>query len=208
MSIIQNQLTPSLDYAGILGRAEKDDAISYLLEELPQAWFEAYCNMTPRKTNVCRFPLGSFEYLFDDLATLEAMSEVPSSADNESRVVAAIGICKTQSLKRDDYRLKGWVGPTEKRFGKEWDKGHFIAHSIGGAVDQWEVNVFQQRRVLNRGWAGAKRYREMETFCAANPGVLCFSRPIYFTGLSLPCIIEFGVLRPDGSWWIEQFDNR
>jgi len=29
-------------------------------------------------------------------------------------------------------------------------KGHFIAHSIGGAVDGWELNVFVQRRELNR----------------------------------------------------------
>ncbi len=27
-------------------------------------------------------------------------------------------------------------------FGRQWDKGHFVAHSIGGAVDGWELNVF------------------------------------------------------------------
>lgn len=31
---------------------------------------------------------------------------------------------------------EGGVGPTEKTYGRECDKGHFIAHSLGGAVDK------------------------------------------------------------------------
>src|SRR5216683_3042649 len=69
----------------------------------------------------------------------------------------------------DDFRLKGWMGATETTFGREWDKGHFIAHSIGGAVDCAEVNVFVQLRAPNRGWSEAgKRFREMEAYCEAN----------------------------------------
>ncbi len=46
----------------------------------------------------------------------------------------------------DDFRPKGWVGATETTFGREWDKGHFVARSICGAVDRAEVIVFLQPR--------------------------------------------------------------
>src|SRR5260370_16897464 len=92
--------------------------------------------------------------------------------------------------KGDDGRLKGWVGPTGRTLGDSWDKGHFIAHSIGGSVDQAEVNVFVQRRDLNRGWSTAgKRFREMEKYCELNPGTFCFSRPIYQDQMAKPALI-------------------
>ena len=47
--------------------------------------------------------------------------------------------------------LKDWIGATGKVFGNKWDKGHYIAHTIGGAVDGLEANIFVQRRDLNRG---------------------------------------------------------
>ncbi len=72
------------------------------------------------------------------------------------------------------------MGATETTFGREWDKGHFVAHSIGGAVDRAEVNVFVQLRALNRGWSEAgKHFREMEAHCEINPGTFCFNRPIH-----------------------------
>lgn len=83
------------------------------------------------------------------------------------------------------------------------DKGHFIAHTIGGAVDGLEANVFLQRRSVNRG-----AYRQMERCCAAHAGVLCFSRPIYDDPTAVPAAIEIGVLKPDVTWWIQRFPNR
>jgi hypothetical protein len=102
----------------------------------------------------------------------------------------------------DDGRLRGWLGRTNVTFGSDWDKGHFIAHSIGGAVDGLEANVFLQLRAVNRGG-----YRRMERYCAANPGVLCFSRPLYRDSSARPSQVEFGVLKATGEWWIELFEN-
>ena len=94
-------------------------------------------------------------------------------------------------------------------FGPGWDKGHFIAHSIGGAVDGLEANVFVQRRDLNRGWSVAgKRFRQMEQYCVLNPGTLCFSRPLYADQTAKPAFVEFGVLKRGGELWVESFDNR
>lgn len=88
------------------------------------------------------------------------------------------------------------------------NKGHFIAHSIGGVVDGLEANVFIQRRDLNRGWSAAvKRFREMEKYCVANPGTFCFSRLLYVDETSRPGFCEFGLLKTTGELWVECFDN-
>ncbi len=170
-----------IDYATFLQEARKvpgQDVIAGLKEELPYVWVDAYLVMMPRATNIVQFRYGTFEYLYDDYATLEATGAVPHDPNIEARLVAVSGCSSPQKRKRDDYRLKGWVGATERTFGTGWDKGHFIAHSIGGAVDQAEVNVFVQRRDLNRGWSTAgKRFREMEKYCELNSGTFCFSRP-------------------------------
>lgn len=174
-----------------------------LREELPDLWLGLYVGMTPRPLNVVRFTHGTFDYIYDDLATLEATGIVEADKNSEPRLVAAIGHSMPRHSPRDDSRLSGWVGRTEERFGKAWDKGHFIAHSIGGAVDGLEANVFQQRRSINRG-----AYRRMERYCAANPGVLCFSRPLYSDLTACPTEVEFGVLRPDGELWVQVLTNR
>jgi hypothetical protein len=184
------------------------DVIAGLTEELPYAWRDAYLLMMPRATNIVRFRYGTFEYLYDD-STLEATGAVPYDPSIEARLVAVSGFSAPQKKKRDDYRLKGWVGATERTFGSRWDKEHFIANSIGGAVDQAEVNVFVQRRDLNRGWSIAgKRFRKMEKYCESNPGTFCFDRPVYYDQMARPALLEFGVLRDNCELWVECFENR
>jgi hypothetical protein len=135
---------------------------------------------------------------------LEATGVVPADDVTEARLVAAVGCSQPNPKKRahDDSRLRGWLGPTGATFGSDWDKGHFIAHSIGGAVDGLEANVFLQRRSVNRGG-----YRDMERYCAAHPGVLCFSRPLYRDPSARPAQVEFGVLKETGEWWVQVFEN-
>ena len=209
---MENALPGMLDYDLILkeaGPCSAEGVISFLSEELPYIWRDAYAQMTPRATEIVRMQRGSFEYIYDDYATLEATGAVPYSPDAEARLVGVLGRSEPKSEKRDDGRLRGWVGPTETMFGREWDKGHFIAHSIGGAVDGWELNVFVQRREMNRGWSEAgKRFREMEKYCASNPGTFCFSRPLYVNPTAIPAFVEFGLLKSDGKVWVECFDNR
>ena len=201
-----------IDYVAFLQEARNvpgQDVFAVLKEDLPYAWRDAYLEMLPRTTNIVRFRYGTFEYLYDDYATLEAIRAVPRDPSIEVRLVAVCGLSAPQKKKRDDYRLKGWVGATERTFGSGWDKGHFIAHSIGGAVDQAEVNVFVQRRDLNRGWSTAgKRFRKMEKYCELNSGTFCFSRPIYQDQMAKPAWVEFGVLRDNCEFWVECFGNR
>jgi hypothetical protein len=66
-----------------------------------------------------------------------------------------------------------------------------------------EANVFLRRRAINRG-----PYPQMERYCAANPGVLCFSHPLYEDFSSRPAAVEFGILKGDGELWVRRFDNQ
>lgn len=199
------------DYLEVIAEATRQGlaVAEYLRAELPYLWLDEYVAMTPRVINVMRFAHRSFEFLYDDLSTLEATGVVAPDACSESRLVAAIGVAQPTARPRDDARLRGWVGSTDTTFGKQWDKGHFIAHSIGGGVDGIEANVYVQLRALNRGWSAEGRaYRRMETYCATHPGALCFSRPLYDDLTARPARIEFGVLREDDTLWVATFANR
>jgi hypothetical protein len=201
-----------IDYKAIASDAAAtslQELIVYLRAELPHAWFAEYAAASNRPANVMTFRHGAFEYVYDHYTALEASGEVAYDATVESRLVAVCGVSAPRNSPRDDYRLRGWVGPTGRMFGSEWDKGHFIAHSIGGAVDGFEANVYLQKRALNRGWSPeGKRFRSMEKYCCANGGTFCFCRPIYEDGTARPAEIEFGVLRGPADLWVERFDNR
>jgi hypothetical protein len=181
----------------------------FLRAELPHVWLHAYLAMTPgRQVNISVITRGTFDYIYDDQDTLIATGAVPDGPNLESRVVAVMGSSAPDPRRRDDSRLRGWLGPTDSTFGKAWDKGHLIAHTIGGAVKGSELNVFIQRRDLNRGWSAAgRRYRAMESYCAANAGVLCWSRPVYTDCSAMPLQIEFGILKPNDELWVETFEN-
>lgn len=203
----------SLDYPALLAAAiaaNPDGVVGYLSEEVPYLWRDAYLSMTPRPTNINRVVLGKFEYLYDDLDSLEASGQVPISPTAESRLVGVLGTSDPQPRPRsgDDRRLRGFIGKTNSEFGLSWDKGHYIGHELGGRVAGMEANVFIQRRDLNRGWSPeGKIYRAMERFCRTHPGTFCFSRPFYIDDSSKPASFEFGVLRSPDDLWVQRFDN-
>ena len=211
LSYMEQPAKGVVDYRRVLADAASASCrvTEFLLEELPYLWRDAYLEMTPRPTDIVRWQRQSFEYIYDDYASLEAMGAVPYDPQAEARLVAAFGRSQPRKIARDDSRLRGWVGATGKMFGSGWDKGHFIAHSIGGAVDGLEANVFVQRRDLNRGWsAEGRRFRQMEKYCVSYPGTFCFSRPLYLDQTAKPAFVEFGLLKSDGNLWVERFDNR
>lgn len=200
-----------MDYPSIIHKIDAlsiEKRVAFLLEELPSLWRNEYLQMTQRAVSLVRIRHNSFEYIYDNYSYLEATGAIPYSLV-EDRLVAVLGLASPKVGTRDDYRLRGWVGPTEKTYGQDCDKGHFIAHSFGGAVDRLELNVFVQRRDLNRGWSTeGKRYREMEKYCLLNPRTFCFSRPLYEDQTSRPSFLEFGILKGSGELWVEVFDNR
>ena len=186
--------------------------IEWLWDELVYCFRDAYVELTPRRTDIVRIKQGPFEYVYDDYASLEAQGLVPRHPTMEARLVVAVGRSAPRKPKRDDARLRGWSGPSVRNtYGPGWDRGHFIAYCMGGVVDGFEVNVFIQRTSLNRGWKSHPRgsaYRKMEDYCATNTGTFCFSRPVYCDETAKPTFIDFGILKPDGTLWVETFDNQ
>jgi hypothetical protein len=175
-----------------------------LSEQLPLKWQQVYIATSNHVANLVRYNFRTFTYYFDLYSGLEAMGDVPFDQSTQDRVVGVLGTSAPAKRSRTGRR-RSWGDPPEELVGPERDKGHFMAHAIGGGL---EVNVFSQDRSLNRGWSEqGKVYREMEKYCYTHPGTFCFSRPVYTDGSSVPRWLEFGLMRDDGSLWIEVFDN-
>ncbi|MGE5340945.1 MAG: hypothetical protein ACM3SY_05620 [Candidatus Omnitrophota bacterium] len=198
----------TIDYQDIIREIESatlEEKIKFLTDILPNEWLIQYKAFTHRPTDVVIFNYGQFDYIFDTYTYPKDWSPTISNPEIARRVVAAFGRSAPPIENREVSRIKGWCGPTEKVFGKDSDKGHFIAHSIGGLLD---VNLFPQRRDVNRGWSQkGKIFRAMEVYCALNPGTFCFNHPIYKDHTDRPSFIEFGVLQKEGNLWVEIFEN-
>jgi hypothetical protein len=181
----------------------------YFESHVPYLARDVYLTTSSRPAEILQFRHGSFVYVFDYYTYFEETGQVPYSSSAESRLVVVCGRSSPRKRRRDDNRLRGWVGPTGRMYGDRWDKGHYIGHAIGGVVNGIEANVFVQRRALNRGWSKAgKVFRRMEAYCSLHAGTVCFARPVYYDGGSRPAWLQFGLLREDGSLWLEWFDNR
>ena len=198
----------NLDYSALLDEARLEsphNLAAHLRRHLPIIWRDSYVSAAGRPTNVVRFPARSFEYIFDIYSELEAAGEVAYDQTVEDRVVAVFGVSVPPREQRTGSRMRGWLGEPGELVGATRDKGHFIAHCIGGGLD---ANVFSQDRRLNRGWSSqGKTYRQMERYCQEHPGTFCFSRPVYRDTSSVPRWLEFGVLKDDETLWVEVFDN-
>lgn len=128
------------------------------------------------------------------------------------RVVIAYGISTKPDNPRDVNRIRRFPDVSigvRKVMGDQAfpvDRGHFLSHAAGGELD---INLFPQRRELNRGWSEqGKLYRRMEQSAADDPGTFHFHRAHYNDDTWIPSTLEYGVLREAEDWWIESFDNK
>jgi hypothetical protein len=128
------------------------------------------------------------------------------------RVILAYALSTKQLTKRDTTRIRGFpnVNASVRRAlginAFTVDKGHFLGHASGGILD---INLFPQRRELNRGWSEeGKCFRKMEKYVAEHSGTLFYHRPQYNDDTWIPQTLEYGVLLEDTNWWIEQFNNK
>lgn len=180
--------------------------LAYALEPL---WADIYEEMTPAEKCIDVIPQGAFDFMFDSPSTIVPKRPFVWGQDVEDRTVVAFGRSEPIRVKRDRNRMRGPLGAREwgeAQDGFTYDRGHFIAHCIGGPED---MGLFPQRRDINRGRSIRGRvFRLMERYCQENPGVFCFSRPIYLDKSAHPHYLEFGILRPDGTFWVELFENR
>jgi len=196
-----------INYDRVLASAPNQDAAElrgFLAEELPYIWLDAYIAMLPHRQNVHRINVQGFEYLWDFSTELVNEGTVKASEAVDDRLIAAHGISKANPAARGDSRLRGRslgavdVVPKSERV--PYDRGHAIGHVLGGVLD---LNIIPQMRTVNRGGA----WRHMERYCQLHPGTYFFCRPLYAGLSSHPAEIEFGVLRTDGSLWLNTFKN-
>jgi hypothetical protein len=128
------------------------------------------------------------------------------------RVTLAYAVSVEQLMKRDVSRMRGFPDPNisaksilgAKAF--RADKGHFLGHASGGELD---INLFPQRRELNRGWSEeGKEFRRMERYVAQHHGTFFYHRPIYDDETWVPQLLEYGVLEEDARWRVKMFANK
>jgi len=191
-----------IDYAaGLQSLAGEplETIVQVIREEMPSAWITRYHRMCEGPTNVLEVPLQTFSYLFDFCTELIDGGELPPGS-REDRAVVAYGFARPAGKRRDASRVRGFPGSDERG-----DRGHLAAHAAGGGLD---INVFHQDAYLNQGRSPqGKRYRQMERYCAENEGTFFFSRLIYTDATARPAEIESGILKPDGTLWVEVFEN-
>jgi len=128
------------------------------------------------------------------------------------RVILAYAVAVEQLMARDASRMRGFPDvniSVRKVLGERAfpaDRGHFLGHASGGAMD---INLFPQRRDLNRGWSPeGKQFRKMERYVADHRGVFFYHRPLYDDDTWIPKALEYGILVDETTWWVETFQNK
>lgn len=160
---------------------------------LPRLLFNLYLEMVLREPVVQVFEDKSFKFIYD--------SPSFKGKPGDDRLVGALAQnygappgLRSRRAGRQYRQMKGM---------ERMDIGHFIAHAVGGLPD---INTFPQNRFLNRGWSmEGKKYRQMERYVAAHPGIFFFSRPVYSDESWIPRYLEMGILVPRA--WLEKLGH-
>ncbi len=196
-----------LDYPRILSTAPREtfaELQAYLADELPHRWLDAYIAVMPHQHNVHDITVEGFDYLWDRSGELVAQRKVAAAEAVDDRLVVAHGRSRPRHDARDSSRLRGRtlgaVTVMDRSTRSPYDRGHAIGRVLGGVLD---LNIIPQIRPVNRGGL----WRRMERHCQLNLGTYFFCRPLYAGLSSQPAEIEFGLLRADGSLWVEAFRN-
>lgn len=124
-----------------------------------------------------------------------------------ARVVFVYGRSAPGSSARNHRRMSQFLGAFKNQpeyIG--YDKGHFIAHSNDGQIDQ---NLYPQLKELNRGLSlQGKLFRSMERYLQKNEGLFYFVRPVYNDLTWIPNKIDFGIYSKERGLLLNRFDNR
>lgn len=140
-----------------------------LPDALTDIWLSDYTKRWPTHEIVLtRTGVPEMAYLFDV---------------GRERLIAAWGISGGKShAPRNASRMAG----SPRTGGTLYDRGHAIAHTMGGGLD---INLVPQLSAVNRG-----AFRHLEMRAIAEPGSLYFTYWIYADGLQIPHLVEQGLV--------------
>lgn len=174
-------------------------------DQIAWDWIDQYKQRFTTHGEVTLQHFYNFSFIIDHI-----WPDHESPESLETRVVGAFGISGADDVNANNRKIvRSYWGSMTKAYGHlgcKFDKGHFIAHGFGGPID---VNLFPQRRDVNRGWcAEGKRYRAMERFVAANAGTFVFSHPLYQDLSCCPYEVEYGYCDSEMNITVETFPNR
>jgi DNA/RNA non-specific endonuclease len=166
-----------LDYSGIdalliritPGAAElkfTNEVVPFLVD----IWVADYARTT-RDSEIVETTVGRFSYLFDV---------------EQQRLIAAWGITRGRRVgKRDSSRMAGHP----QSAGKRYQRGHAIAHALGGGTD---INLVTQLGSVNMG-----PFRALEREAGNTPGALYFTYWTYGeSNAQRPTGVQQGLLVP------------
>jgi hypothetical protein len=208
-SALFKQRDASINYEGLRTSSGDQQSLAavraHLQEELPYAWADRYARWSPHATNLVRIDLDGFEYVFDEPSGLVATGALAQTNAVQDRLVGVHGLSRVaqDDRSRSRSRLGGAPTGTAERVDDgtmPYDRGHMMAHSIGGGLD---INLVPQLASVNRFGL----WRRMERYAQSHPGSYVFCSPVYFGRSGHPAFIEYGVLRDDCTIWLNVFRN-
>lgn len=205
-SLLRDLQPGRIDYAALAAGAparDQEAVHAYVAEELPYAWLDAYVLLMPHAHNVQRIDVAGYEYLWDLSSSLVNQGLVAASEAVDDRLVGAHGVSRRSTVPRGSRLKRRPLGPVDvvdRPVRSPYDRGHAIGHALGGVMD---LNIIPQVMPVNRGGL----WRRMERYCLENPGTYFFSRPLYAGLCGHPAEIDFGLLRTDGTLWVNTFKN-
>ena len=189
----------------IVVRPNRDEDVSYLEELFQSAGRPIPAPLQAWETRVDTW-CDEYRDQFGPSSILEVNLKIAVYVFDQSleRVLLAYGISSPQLEDRDKNRMRRFpdmnVG-VKAVLGEDAflaDRGHFLGHAAGGVLD---INLFPQRRELNRGWSSeGKVFRRMERFAATHLGTFVYHRAMYNDETWIPDTLEYGLLVDDNNW--------
>lgn len=193
-----------MDYNQIISKysvTSSQELFDIFWNDICHRWTEEYQLKFPHYGEITLSHYHAFAFTIDH--EVNAGPETP-----ETRVVSFFGISNKDIDTKNRRRMRDYwsMADLSELFGKPYDRGHYMAHGFGGPID---VNIFPQRRDINRPWsAEGKRYCAMERYVRNNPGTFVFSRPIFNDLTICPHYLEYGYFDSEFKLVTETFPNR
>jgi hypothetical protein len=198
----------SIDYEGLLDGVPSrggSDPIDHLLQVLPPLWQRAYRKMAQSPTRIHTFAHRDHHVLFDRPSALVADGILPGERAPEDRILVVYGQSQEIASTALTTQQKSLLGEAAVQLGAPRSRPYSPGSALGEAFD---ISLYPLYRDLDRErTSDGRAYRAMQRYCSGFPGTFCFTRLLYTSRSWCPSVIEHGLLKRDGAFWVRRFRN-